>query len=156
MHWSNGTTFHGEWLHGAPYGLGEQSDSSQSTLRGCFGEAGVSGPGERTFMVTLDGQDSDDNNASQVNKYVYKGDMIDNKNAWQWKAVMAGRTNLRGEFRADAIEGQGTMIWPAGGPAFPSWNGPKSENKVEHENNEYVPRALSKWIVLWRRHIKVC
>ena len=113
MHWSNGTTFHGEWLHGAPYGLGEQSDSSQSTLRGCFGEAGVSGPGERTFMVTLDGQDSDDNNASQ-NKYVYKGDMIDNKMHGNGKLLWPDGRIYEGEFRADAIEGQGTMIWPAG------------------------------------------
>lgn len=115
IHWSDGTSFQGEWSHGVPYGMGEQSDATQSTLRGCFGEAGVSGPGERVFLISGGKISSNSNNRSGSNTalYRYEGDMRDNKMHGNGKLFWPDGRMYEGQFKADSIEGNGTMLWPA-------------------------------------------
>ena len=51
---------------------------------------------------------------------------------------MAGRTNLRGEFRADVLKDRNYDLACRRRPAFPSWKDQKVKTKLSSENNEYV------------------
>ena len=99
-HYNDGTSFQGEWRRGIPRGPGERSGPGMATLRGCFGEAGCSGPGSRVFEV--DGE-----------VFTYKGQLKDNR--MHGKGTLAWPTPnekvYTGDFYNDSIVGSGRMSW---------------------------------------------
>jgi hypothetical protein len=122
MYWiKDKSSFEGEFVSGKPCGKGTYRDS-KGELSGCFGIAGVSGPGSkmwkihRSEVVGICGKTSKIKNIpgekeEDLVEMKYVGQLLDDKMHGPGTLCWPDGRVYSGHFVQDQIEGQGTMRW---------------------------------------------
>ena len=122
MYWTDSSSFEGEFVAGTPCGKGIYRDSN-GELSGCFGIAGVSGPGSKMWKihkseVTMDicGKNnsgktgsSSTNTNKNTNTNTQDDEGKENEKPEDWVEM-----KYVGQLMDDKMHGPGTLCWPDG------------------------------------------
>ena len=123
MYWVDGSSFKGEFVSGTPCGRGVYRDS-KGELSGCFGTAGVSGPGSKTWKISKH-DIMDICSGAQSTQGTQSGPTFNNSNnnnAEEHKNRRDGNGEEKslvemkyvGQLMDDQMHGPGTLCWPDG------------------------------------------